>query len=106
MRVPELPLAIHTTIINLFPEGKGATAMNYRREYQSRLRTPEETMHLIEPGDDIVAPTAAGAPPALIAALLDMRTLRQSAFPAAANSFVRQRILGANPGGIAVSQRC
>ena len=43
--------------------------MDYDREYNDLLRTTEEAVGLIEPGDDIIAGMAAGEPPALMEAM-------------------------------------
>lgn len=43
--------------------------MNYSQDYKNKLRSPEEAIRLIEPGDDIIVPLAAGEPPALLDAL-------------------------------------
>lgn len=50
--------------------------MNYSQTYRNKLRTPEEAVRLIEPGDDIIVPLAAGEPPALIDALPGHAALR------------------------------
>ncbi|TCP54512.1 acyl-CoA hydrolase [Tumebacillus sp. BK434] len=43
--------------------------MTLTSAYQSKLRTPEDAVRLIEPGDDILVPLSAGEPPALLDAL-------------------------------------
>jgi len=43
--------------------------MNYDREYNDLLRTAEEAVGLIKPGDDIIAGMAAGEPQALMEAM-------------------------------------
>lgn len=43
--------------------------MTFISEYKSKLRTPEDAVRLIEPGDDILVPLSAGEPPALLDAL-------------------------------------
>jgi acyl-CoA hydrolase len=48
--------------------GKG-NGVNYDREYNDLLRTAEEAVGLIEPGDDVIAGMAAGEPAALIEAM-------------------------------------
>jgi acyl-CoA hydrolase len=43
--------------------------VNYHRQYNDLLRTAEEAVGLIEPGDDIIAGMAAGEPQALLEAM-------------------------------------
>jgi acyl-CoA hydrolase len=43
--------------------------VNYDRQYNDLLRTAEEAVGLIEPGDDIIAGMAAGEPQALLEAM-------------------------------------
>ncbi len=50
--------------------------MNLHNEYQSKLRTAEAAIELIEPGDDIIAPIAAGEPPLLLKTLPQNTRLR------------------------------
>lgn len=43
--------------------------MNYAQHYHDKMRTAEEAVRMIEPGDDIIVPLSAGEPPALLSAL-------------------------------------
>lgn len=50
--------------------------MNASQMYKEKLRTPEEAVRLIEPGDDMIVPLAVGEPPALLDALVGHTGLR------------------------------
>ncbi len=47
--------------------------MDYRSEYESKRRQPQDTIDLVRDGDTIVVPTGVGEPPALLTALSDRR---------------------------------
>ncbi|GAX90268.1 acetyl-CoA hydrolase/transferase family protein [Effusibacillus lacus] len=50
--------------------------MNFSHAYKDKLRSAEEAVSLINPGDDIIVPLTAGEPPALLDALPHHKGLR------------------------------
>jgi len=47
--------------------------MSFNQQYQSRRRTAEEAVRLVQDGQTIVVPTGVGEPPALLTALSELR---------------------------------